>query len=201
MRPRPPHVIEMQLPVGESWEALHAFFRPAGSSVDWRCLNAFQECWHIFMLSLFMQAFPREPASHLSASHWGRRREASCQGTSVVVMFILEDICIMKDNIFWLQKVAISQCEMPVSLSSMVVTRGDLSWDMQPFYIWSLVQIRTSLAEIESPDHLVTQMNSSRWTGASSQLVPLLTGGPKQNEKANSAWRRFEYLASFRPCV
>lgn len=72
----------------------------------------------------------------------------------------------MKNNIFWLQTVAISQCETPVSVSGMVVTRGDLSWGTEPFCIWSLVQIRTSLAGIESPYHLVTQMNGSRWTGA-----------------------------------
>lgn len=51
------------------------FFKPAGISVDWRCPNAFQECWHIFMLSLLMQTFPREPASHCSAMHQGRRKE------------------------------------------------------------------------------------------------------------------------------
>jgi len=109
---------------------------------------------------------PRVCFSLLSAASGETEREESCQGTSVVVVFVLEGICIMKDNIFWLQKVAISQCEMPVSVSGMVVTRGHLSWDTELFCIWSLVQIRTSLAGIESPYHLVTHMNSSRWTGA-----------------------------------
>lgn len=170
------------------------FLKPAGSSVDWRCLNAFQECWHIFMLSLFMQALPQEPASRLSASHQGRRKEASCQGTSAVVVFVLEGICIMKDNISWLQKVAISQCEMPASISGMVVTRGDLSWDTQSFCIWSLVQITTSLAGIESLDHLVTQMNSSRWTGA------LITVGALIDWTAKAEWKGRFTVEVWVPC-
>ena len=109
---------------------------------------------------------PRACFSLLSVASGEKEREESCQGTSIVVLFVLEGICIMKDNIFWLQKVTISQCEMPASVSGMVVTRGDLSWDTELFCIWSLVQIKTSLAGIESPYHLVTQMNSSRWTGA-----------------------------------
>lgn len=109
---------------------------------------------------------PRACFSLLSSASGEKEREESCQGTSVIVVFVLEGICIMKDNIFWLQKVVISQCDMPVSVSGMDVTREDLSWDTEPFCIWSLVQIRTNLAGIESPYHLVTQMNSSRWTGA-----------------------------------
>lgn len=108
-----------------------------------------------------------------------KEREESCQGTSVIVVFVLEGICLMKDSIFWLQKVVISQCEVPVSVSGMDVTREDLSWDTEPFCIWSLVQITTSLAGIESPYHLVTQMNSSRWTGALITVGALIDWGTK----------------------
>lgn len=146
------------------------------------------------MLSLFMQALPQEPASRLSASHRGRRKEASCQGTSAVVVFVLEGICIMKDNISWLQKVAISQREMPASISGTVVTRGDLSWDTQSFCIWSLVQITTSLAGIESLDHLVTQMNSSRWTGA------LITVGALIDWRAKAEWKGRFTMEVWVPC-
>lgn len=84
---------------------------------------------------------PRAHFSLLSNASGEKEREESCQGTSVIVVFVLEGICIMKDNIFWLQKVVISQCEMPVSVSGMDVTREDLSWDAEPFCIWSLVQV------------------------------------------------------------
>lgn len=84
---------------------------------------------------------PRAHFSLLSKASGEKEREESCQGTSVIVVFVLEGICIMKDNIFWLQKVVISQCEMPVSVSGMDVTREDLSWDAEPFCIWSLVQV------------------------------------------------------------
>lgn len=72
---------------------------------------------------------------------------------------------------------------MPVSVSGMDVTREDLSWDTEPFCIWSLVQIRTSLAGIESPYHLVTQMNSSRWTGALITVGALIDWGAKAEWK------------------
>lgn len=82
---------------------------------------------------------------------------------------------------------------MPASVCGMVVTRGDLSWDTEPFRIWSLVQIRTSLAEIESPYHLVTQMNSSRWTGA------LITVGALIDWGAKSEWE-FQHREVWVPC-
>lgn len=95
-----------------------------------------------------------------------KERKESCQDTSVAVVLLLEGMCVMKNSIFCLQKAAISQCEVLVDVSDTVGTRRDLSWDTGPFCIWSPVQIRTSLAGTESPYHLVTQMNSSRWTGA-----------------------------------
>lgn len=96
-------------------------------------------------------------------------------------------------HIFWLQKFVISQCVMPVSVSGVIVT---LSWDTEPFCTWSLVQIRTGLAGIWWPKWIVPD-----GLGLSSQLVPLLTGRPKLNERRDSPWRRSEDLASFMPCV
>lgn len=145
------------------------------------CFSGMLTYFHV--ITFHANFSPRACFSLLGIASGEKKREESCQGTSVVTVFVLEGICIMKDNIFWLQKVAVSQREMPMSVSGIVVTRGDLSWDTKSFCIWSLVQIWTSLAGIESPYHLVTQMNSSRWTGA------LITVGALFDWRAKAEWK------------